>query len=228
MPAEVIGTAAASTGRRRTIPNFKCCRHGCAEHHNRFAPDVSGACADAGSSRPGQERSGAGLPPVTVSTAFATRRRAARGGVRSMAGPSLYCRSDTLPSAATPNQPIRVSGMIVRTSAGERPEQFSAVCVRCPHELCDVDYVDDPKRLPQEVVERDRAPCARTGLRVPMPQQHVQGRRRAIVGPRAARPVPFSRNRRQRCGCRDCRGRRRCADLYLVSGSDLVSSSVRL
>jgi Rieske Fe-S protein len=58
----------------------------------------------------------------------------------------------TLPSAATPNQPIRVSGMIVRTAAGDRPDQFSAVCVRCPHELCDVDYVDDPKRLPQEVV----------------------------------------------------------------------------
>jgi Rieske Fe-S protein len=58
----------------------------------------------------------------------------------------------TLPSAASPNHPIRVSGMIVRTAAGERPDQFSAVCVRCPHELCDVDYVDDPKRLPQEVV----------------------------------------------------------------------------
>ena len=58
----------------------------------------------------------------------------------------------TLPSAATPNQPIRVSGMIVRTAAGERPDQFSAVCVRCPHELCDVDYVDDLKRLPQEIV----------------------------------------------------------------------------
>ena len=58
----------------------------------------------------------------------------------------------TLPSAAAPNQPVRVSGMIVRTAAGDRPEQFSAVCVRCPHELCDVDYVDDPKRLPQEIV----------------------------------------------------------------------------
>ena len=42
--------------------------------------------------------------------------------------------------------------MLVRTAAGERPEQFSAVCVRCPHELCDVDYVDDPKRLPTEIV----------------------------------------------------------------------------
>jgi Rieske Fe-S protein len=58
----------------------------------------------------------------------------------------------TLPSAATPNQPIRISGMIVRTAAGEQADRFSAVCVRCPHELCDVDYVDDPKRLPQEVV----------------------------------------------------------------------------
>lgn len=58
----------------------------------------------------------------------------------------------TLPGAATPNQPLRVSGMIVRTAAGDRAEQFSAVCVRCPHELCDVDYVDDPKRLPQEIV----------------------------------------------------------------------------
>ena len=58
----------------------------------------------------------------------------------------------TLPSAAMPNQAIRISGMIVRTAPGDRPEQFSAVCVRCPHELCDVDFVDDPKRLPQEVI----------------------------------------------------------------------------
>ncbi len=58
----------------------------------------------------------------------------------------------TLSSAATPNQPIRVSGVIVRTAAGDRPDNFVAVCVRCPHELCDVDYVSDPSRLPQEVV----------------------------------------------------------------------------
>jgi Rieske Fe-S protein len=67
--------------------------------------------------------------------------------VRPFAGEAV-----TLPSAATPNQPIRIGGMIVRTGPGDRPEQFSAVCVRCPHELCDVDYVDDPKRLPQEIV----------------------------------------------------------------------------
>ena len=58
----------------------------------------------------------------------------------------------TLPSAATPNQPVRINGMIVRMTAGDRPEHFSAICARCPHELCDVDYVDDPKRLPQEIV----------------------------------------------------------------------------
>ena len=91
----------------------------------------------------------------------------------------------TLPSAATPNQPIRVSGMIVRTSAGERPEQFSAVCVRCPHELCDVDYVDDPEAAAAGDRQRDRTPRERAGLRVPVPQQHVQGRRRQIGGPGA-------------------------------------------
>lgn len=66
----------------------------------------------------------------------------------------------SLPSAAAPNQPIRVSGTIVRTAAGEGPEQFAAVCVRCPHELCDVDYVDDPKRLPQEVVSEIGRPVS--------------------------------------------------------------------
>jgi Rieske Fe-S protein len=55
----------------------------------------------------------------------------------------------TLPTAATPNEPIRISGMIVRTA----DDRFSAVCVRCPHELCDVDYVADPSRLAQEIVD---------------------------------------------------------------------------
>ena len=58
----------------------------------------------------------------------------------------------TLASAATPNQPIRVSGMIVRTAAGDnRPDRFRAICVRCPHELCDVDFLADPDKLPPEV-----------------------------------------------------------------------------
>lgn len=58
----------------------------------------------------------------------------------------------TLSSAATPNQPIRISGMIVRTAAGDnRPDSFTAIVVKCPHEGCDVDFLADPNRLPQEV-----------------------------------------------------------------------------
>ena len=58
----------------------------------------------------------------------------------------------TLSSAATPNQPIRVAGMVVRTAAdGNQPDRFTAVCLRCPHEGCDVDFIADLTRLPQEV-----------------------------------------------------------------------------
>ncbi len=63
----------------------------------------------------------------------------------------------TLSSAANPNQPIRVSGMIVRIgeagaagNGGVSPEQFTAVCLRCPHEGCDVEFVRDPKTQPPE------------------------------------------------------------------------------
>ncbi|MBI1874515.1 MAG: Rieske 2Fe-2S domain-containing protein [Acidobacteria bacterium] len=44
--------------------------------------------------------------------------------------------------------------MVVRTAAGDDdPDRFKVVCVRCPHEGCDVDFVADPSRLPPEVVE---------------------------------------------------------------------------
>lgn len=63
----------------------------------------------------------------------------------------------TLPSAANPNQPIRVSGSIVRIGdaggagkATPSPDQFNAVCLRCPHEGCDVEFVRDPKSQPPE------------------------------------------------------------------------------
>jgi Rieske Fe-S protein len=75
----------------------------------------------------------------------------------------------TLPSAANPNQPIRVSGSIVRiggaggagraggaggggngASGTPSPDQFNAVCLRCPHEGCDVEFVRDPKSQPPE------------------------------------------------------------------------------
>ncbi|HEY3044801.1 MAG TPA: Rieske (2Fe-2S) protein [Vicinamibacterales bacterium] len=59
----------------------------------------------------------------------------------------------TLSSAATPNQPIRITGMLVRTAAGDNSiDRFQAVCVRCPHEGCDVDLVRDPAKLPPEIV----------------------------------------------------------------------------
>jgi Rieske Fe-S protein len=59
----------------------------------------------------------------------------------------------TLDSAATPNQPIRITGSIVRTAAdGNTPDRFQAVCLRCPHEGCDVEFVRDPGGLPPEVI----------------------------------------------------------------------------
>ena len=59
----------------------------------------------------------------------------------------------TLPSAARPNEPIRVTGIVVRTAAGgDGLDRFRAVCVRCPHEGCDVDFIADPTKLPPEVV----------------------------------------------------------------------------
>ena len=58
----------------------------------------------------------------------------------------------TLSSAASPNQPVRIAGLVVRTSeGGNQPDRFAAVCARCPHEGCDVDFVPDPSQLPQEV-----------------------------------------------------------------------------
>jgi Rieske Fe-S protein len=62
----------------------------------------------------------------------------------------------TLASAASPNQPIRIAGMVARTS----PDAFAAVCVRCPHELCDVDFVADPATLAQEIVAEIGHPMA--------------------------------------------------------------------
>ena len=59
----------------------------------------------------------------------------------------------TLDTAAIPNQPIRITGIVVRTVAdGNTPDRFQAVCVRCPHEGCDVDFVGDPNTLPPEII----------------------------------------------------------------------------
>ena len=52
------------------------------------------------------------------------------------------------PTAANPNQPVRVNWMVVRISAGDlQPERFRAVCTVCPHEQCEVDFVSDPENL---------------------------------------------------------------------------------
>ena len=57
----------------------------------------------------------------------------------------------TLDTAATPNQPLRIAGMVLRTAAGDNtPERFQAVCLRCPHEGCEVEFVRDPGSLPPE------------------------------------------------------------------------------
>ncbi len=58
----------------------------------------------------------------------------------------------TLASAATPNQPIRINGMVVRTALGDnQPDKFTAVCVRCPHEGCECDFVADPNTLAKDI-----------------------------------------------------------------------------
>jgi Rieske Fe-S protein len=60
----------------------------------------------------------------------------------------------TLASAAKPNQPIRISGMVVRTAAGAPAvDKFHAVAVLCPHEHCDCDFIADPGALPAEVIQ---------------------------------------------------------------------------
>jgi Rieske Fe-S protein len=65
---------------------------------------------------------------------------------------SFTAEGVTLSSAASPNQPIRIAGLVVRTAAGgNQPDRFAAVCARCPHEGCDVDFVADPNQLPQDV-----------------------------------------------------------------------------
>ena len=58
----------------------------------------------------------------------------------------------TLATAAEPNQPVRMNGMLVRISKGDNsPERFKAVCLKCPHEGCDVEFIGDPSRVPEEV-----------------------------------------------------------------------------
>ena len=60
----------------------------------------------------------------------------------------FQARAVSLPSAAEPERPIRVNGMVARIGAGDDdPDRFRAVCVVCPHEQCDVDFVADPSTI---------------------------------------------------------------------------------
>jgi len=52
------------------------------------------------------------------------------------------------PTAANPDQPVRVNGMVVRVSdEDDSPDRFKAVCAVCPHEQCEVDFVQDSSSL---------------------------------------------------------------------------------
>jgi Rieske Fe-S protein len=93
----------------------------------------------------------------------------------------------TLSSAATPNQPIRIAGMVVRTAAGgNQPDRFAAVCARCPHEGCDVDFVADPNQLPQDVKDEIGHPVAHAVYICPCHNSTF----RAEDGERLAGPAP--------------------------------------
>ena len=65
----------------------------------------------------------------------------------------FVARGVSPPSAATPGEPVRVTGMVARVATGVAAECFKAVCVVCPHEQCDVDFVADPGKLDRSVVE---------------------------------------------------------------------------
>ena len=59
----------------------------------------------------------------------------------------------SLPSAANPNQPLRINGMVVRTAAGDDlPDRFKAICAVCPHEQCEVDFIADAGQLGQSII----------------------------------------------------------------------------
>ena len=81
--------------------------------------------------------------PVVVSLDVLTVGRPAR----------FRARGVSPPTAANPDQPVQVNGMVVRTSdADNAPDRFRAVCVVCPHEQCDVDFVGDPADLHADVI----------------------------------------------------------------------------
>ena len=113
---------------------------------------------------------------------------------------SFTAEGVTLASAATPNQPIRISGMVVRTAAGgNQPDRFAAVCARCPHEGCDVDFVPDPNQLPQDVKDEIGHPVANAVYICPCHNSTFK----AEDGERLAGPAPRGLYRFQITGASD-------------------------
>lgn len=56
-------------------------------------------------------------------------------------------------------QAIHLRGMVLRTSVGDdAPKRFRAVCVVCPHEGCEVDFLATPKDLPEIVAAKVKGP----------------------------------------------------------------------
>jgi Rieske Fe-S protein len=79
--------------------------------------------------------------------------------------------------------------MVVRTTAasGEpRPDHFCAVCVKCPHEQCDSDFVRDPASLPAEVLQEIGKPLQDPVYLCPCHNSTF----RAADGERIAGPAP--------------------------------------
>ena len=129
------------------------------------------------------------------------------------------------PSAATPGESVRVTGMVARVAAGDDAECFKAVCVVCPHEQCDVDFVADPAELDPTIVEEIGevsdpvylCPCHNSTFTM------AGGER--LGGAGATRVVPVSRDRGDPDACRDRRGRRGCAVVFLTPSLAELSRS---
>jgi Rieske Fe-S protein len=100
---------------------------------------------------------------------------------------SFVADARTLASAARPNQPIRIAGMMVRTDASANDAgRFSAVSVQCPHEHCNCDFVPDPGRLPPEVVQEIGRAVTEPVYLCPCHNSTF----RAVDGERLAGPAP--------------------------------------
>ncbi len=89
---------------------------------------------------------------------YASLTRPVRVPLASLATPGrarrFLAQGVSPPSAAIPGEPVRVNGMVARVGAGDDTiDRFKAVCVVCPHEQCDVDFVDDPGQLDPLVIE---------------------------------------------------------------------------